>query len=135
MVLGHSDFHYKHETLYYGWVPGSHREPPTRTCTSVLEFARPKASREHPTMKPIELWAFLLSCSTGLGDLIYDPFSGSGTTIIACEQLGRKCYAIEIEPRYVDVGVRRWQKLTGKAATLEGKTFEEVAAERGVTLP
>jgi DNA modification methylase len=66
------------------------------------------------------------------GHTVFEPFSGSGTTIIACEQLGRKCYAVEIEPRYVDVAVKRWQNLTGKAATLEGdgRTFEEIEAER-----
>jgi len=62
------------------------------------------------------------------------PFSGSGTTIIAAEQLGRRCYAIEIEPRYVDVAIRRWQTLTGKAATLDGKTWADVAADRGVAI-
>jgi len=135
MVMGHSDFHYKHEAVIYGWTPGAaHREPPTRTCTSVLEFARPKRSTEHPTMKPIELWAFLMGASSGLDDLLYEPFSGSGTTIIASEQLGRRCYAIEISPQYVDVAVRRWEKLTGKQATLEdtGATWAETAAERGV---
>ena len=67
-----------------------------------------------------------------IGDIVAEPFSGSGTTIIACEQLGRKAYAIEIEPRYVDVAVRRWQNLTGKDATLDGdgRTFAEIQAER-----
>lgn len=63
---------------------------------------------------------------------VYDPFLGSGTTLIACEQLGRRCFALEIEPRYVDVAVRRWQNLTGRDATLEGKTWAQVAEERGV---
>ena len=63
--------------------------------------------------------------------LVYDPFLGSGTTLIAAEQLGRKCYGIEISPQYVDVIVTRWQTLTGKQATLEGKTWDEVKAERG----
>lgn len=87
-------------------------------------------------MKPIELWAFLLTTSSGLDDCVYEPFSGSGTTIIACEQLGRRCFAIEIEPRYVDVAVRRWEKLTGKEAVLEstGRTWRETAAERGVAV-
>ena len=71
-----------------------------------------------------------------MGRGIYEPFSGSGTTIIAAEQLGRRCFAIEIEPLYVDVAVRRWQKLTGKDAVLEstGKTWAETAAERGVSV-
>jgi DNA modification methylase len=116
LVLGHSDYHYKHEAIFYGWVPGKHRAPPTRTYTSVLEFARPKASREHPTMKPVELWSFLMSASTAKGAVVYEPFSGSGTGIIACEQLGRKCRACELEPRYVDCAVARWEAFTGKKA-------------------
>ncbi len=116
MVLGHSDFHYRHEAIFYGWVPGKHRAPPARTFTTVLEFPRPKASRDHPTMKPISLWSFLMAASTAPGALVYEPFSGSGTSIIAAEQQGRVCYAIEIEPRYVDVGVARWEKYSGRKA-------------------
>jgi site-specific DNA-methyltransferase (adenine-specific) len=133
MVLGHSDYHYRHEAFFYGWTPGaSHRAPPDRTKTSVLEFARPKASREHPTMKPLALWAELMANSTARGDLCYEPFSGSGTSIITAEQLGRRCHAIEIDPRYVDVGVRRWQKQSGLDAVLDGdgRSFAEVEAER-----
>jgi len=130
MVLGHSDYHYKHEAIFYGWTPGAeHQAPPDRTRTSVLEFARPKASREHPTMKPLPLWAELLGNSSKRGGIVYDPFSGSGTTLLACEQLGRKCRTIEIEPRYADVAVIRWQQLTGKDAVLEGdgRTFAELS--------
>jgi site-specific DNA-methyltransferase (adenine-specific) len=133
MVLGRSDYHYRHEAIFYGWVPGeSHRAPPDRTRTSVLEFARPRASREHPTMKPPALWAELMGNSSGRGDLVYEPFSGSGTTIVTAEQLRRRCRAVEIEPRYVDVAVRRWQTLTGKPATLDGdgRSFAEVETER-----
>lgn len=137
MVLGHSDYHYKHEAVFYGWTPGaSHRAPPDRTRTSVLEFERPKASREHPTMKPVALFAELIQNSTPSCDaLVYDPFSGSGTTLIACEQTGRCCNAMELEPRYVDVAVLRWQALTGREAVLEGdgRTFAQVAAERTPT--
>jgi DNA modification methylase len=133
MVLGHSNYHYKHEAVFYGWVPGAaHREPPDRTRTTVLEFARPKASREHPTMKPLALWAELMGNSTGRGDLCYEPFSGSGTSIVTAEQLGRRCCALELEPRYVDVAVKRWETLTGRCAVLEsdGRAFSEVAEER-----
>jgi DNA modification methylase len=135
MVLGHSDYHYKHEAVFYGWVPGSeHRQPPDRTRTTVLEFERPKASREHPTMKPLALWAELMGNSSGRGDLCYEPFSGSGTSIVTAEQLGRRCRAMELEARYVDVAVRRWEVLTGQHAVLEGdgRTFAEVAGARGV---
>jgi DNA modification methylase len=133
MVLGHSDYHYKHEALFYGWVPGAaHREPPDRTRTTVLEFDRPKASREHPTMKPLALWAELMGNSTGRGDLCYEPFSGSGTSIVTAEQLGRRCCALELEPRYVDVAVKRWEALTGQNAVLggDGRTFAQLAEER-----
>jgi DNA modification methylase len=116
MVLGHSDFHYRHEAIFYGWAPGKHRAPPNRTFTTVLEFPRPKASREHPTMKPIQLWSLLMAASTAPGALVYEPFSGSGTTIIAAEQQGRVCYAVELEPRYVDVAVARWEAFTGRKA-------------------
>lgn len=87
----------------------------------------------HPCPKPIKVWCTLMErCSVNRGDSIYDPFLGSGTTVIAAEQLGRKCYGIEIAPKYVDVIVRRWQNRTGKAATLDGdgRTFDAVAAER-----
>jgi len=84
----------------------------------------------------MKLWAWMLDRVSDVGQLVYEPFSGSGTTIIAAEQLGRKCYAIEISPQYVDVAVRRWEKLTGKQAVLEstGRTFTETADERGVAI-
>jgi len=93
-------------------------------------------SAKHPAKFPTGLPAFFIQAFSDVGDAWFEPFSGSGTTLIACEQLGRKCYAIEIEPRYVDVAIRRWEKLTGKQATLEatGQTWAEVAAERGVTV-
>ena len=140
MVLGHSDYHYRHEAVYYGWVPGAdHSRPPTRNCTSVLEFDRPKASREHPTMKPVPLWAALMGNSTVRGDICYEPFSGSGTTVVAAEQLGRRCFAIELDPRYVDVAVKRWQAMTGKKAVREsdGAVFGETPppTRKKVSLP
>jgi len=132
-VLGHSEYHYKHEAIFYGWTPGGpHRAPPDRTKTTVLEFDRPKVSREHPTMKPVTLWAELMANSSGKGDAVFDPFCGSGTTVIAAEQLGRRARALELEPRYCDVIVHRWQELTGKDAILDGSgdSFARVAAER-----
>lgn len=127
MVLGRSDYHYRHEPILYGWKPGAaHFFTKDRTKTTALEFARPKASHEHPTMKPIALWAELISNSSKQNDTVFDPFSGSGTTIIACEQLSRRAVAIELDPRFVDVAVRRWQQFTGKTAVLEsGETFAE----------
>lgn len=119
MVLGHSDYHYRHEVLFYGWKPGKHKPPPDRTQTTVWAFDRPKASREHPTMKPVSLVAKAIGNSTKPGDLILDPFLGSGTTLIAAHQLERRCYGIEIEPRYVDVICRRFLNLTGESPVRE----------------
>ncbi len=116
MVLGHSEYHYQHEPILFGWMPGERLKNTDRTRTSVWSYARPKASREHPTMKPIELWAQAIRNHTLQGDWVYDPFLGSGTTMIACEQLGRKCYGMEIEPKYVNVAVKRWEDYTGKKA-------------------
>lgn len=111
MVLGRSDYHYKHEPILYGWKPGAaHHFTNDRTKTSVLEFARPKASREHPTMKPLELWAELIANSSKRGEYVGDPFLGSGTTLIAADQLDRVCYGMEIEPRYCQVIIDRYAK-------------------------
>lgn len=115
LVLGHSEYHYKHEPILFGWKPGGDRlRNDDRTKTTVWDFPRPKASREHPTMKPVEMWAYAIGNHTKSGDTVYEPFSGSGTTIIACEQLGRKCRAIEISPAYCAVAIQRWADATGK---------------------
>jgi site-specific DNA-methyltransferase (adenine-specific) len=118
MVMGHSEYHYKHEPILFGWKPGNRLKNSDRTKTTVWDFARPKASREHPTMKPVEMWSYAIKNHTKPGDAVYEPFSGSGTTIIACEQLGRKCRAIEISPGYVAVALQRWADATGKTPSL-----------------
>jgi site-specific DNA-methyltransferase (adenine-specific) len=118
MVMGHSEYHYKHEPILFGWKPGDRLKNSDRTKTTVWDFARPKASREHPTMKPVEMWAYAIKNHTKTGDTVYEPFSGSGTTIIACEQLGRKARAIEISPAYVAVALQRWADATGKTPRL-----------------
>ena len=118
LVMGHSEYHYKHEPILFGWKPGDRLKNHDRTKTTVWDFARPKASREHPTMKPVEMWAYAIKNHTRQGDAVYEPFSGSGTTIIACEQLGRKCRAIEISPAYVAVALQRWADATGKTPKL-----------------
>lgn len=117
MVLGHSEYHYKHEPILFGWKPGDRLKNQDRTKTTVWDFKRPKASKDHPTMKPVEMWSYAITNHSKKEWLLYEPFSGSGTTIIACEQTGRRCYAIEISPAYVDVAVRRWQDFTGQIAT------------------
>jgi site-specific DNA-methyltransferase (adenine-specific) len=118
LVMGHSEYHYKHEPILFGWKPGERLKNSDRTKTTVWDFARPKASREHPTMKPVEMWAYAIRNHTRQGDTVYEPFSGSGTTIIACEQLGRKARAIEISPAYVAVALQRWADATGKTPKL-----------------
>lgn len=119
MVMGHSDYHYQHEAIFYGWAPGAaHLAPPDRTQTTVWEIARPKASELHPTMKPVELFTRAIQNSSRQGWIVYEPFSGSGTTILACEQLGRQCRAIEKGPEYVSVALERWHQLTGEMPTL-----------------
>lgn len=111
MVLGHSDYHYKHETVLYGWKPGAaHYFTNDRSKVSTLEFDRPKASREHPTMKPLALWAEMIQNSTKKGEIVLDTFLGSGTTLLAADQLGRICYGYEIDPRYCQVILERYQK-------------------------
>jgi DNA modification methylase len=119
-VLGRSDYNYKHEPILYAWKKGGHKFYGDFS-TSVIECKKPHASKLHPTMKPVELVAILVKNSSQLNETIYDPFLGSGTTLIAAEQLGRKCYGMEISPAYCDVIVQRWEKLTGKTATLEVK--------------
>jgi len=115
LVMGHSDYHYQHEAIFYGWTPGAaHKAPPSRTQTTLWEFDRPTKSREHPTMKPVALFGKCVENSSTVGSLIYDPFLGSGTTLIAAEQLGRKCYGLEIDPKYCAVIIQRWADATGK---------------------
>jgi DNA modification methylase len=119
MVLGHSEYHYQHEPILFGWIPGDRHKNSDRTRTTLWQYDRPKANREHPTMKPVALWAQAVNDGSRQGEIVYDPFLGSGTTLIAAEQLGRKCYGMEISPQYCDVIVTRWETLTGKKATLD----------------
>lgn len=85
-------------------------------ATTVFEFARPKSHDLHPTAKPIELWSALMRNHSAACDIVYEPFSGSGTTLICAEQLSRRCFAMEMSAQYVDVAVRRWEALTGEQA-------------------
>jgi DNA modification methylase len=105
--------------ILFGWVPGKRHKNSDRTRTTLWRYDRPKANREHPTMKPVALWAQAVQDGSRSGEVVYDPCLGSGTTLIAAEQLGRKCYGMEISPQYCDVIVKRWENLTGKKAKLE----------------
>ena len=112
MVLGYSDYHYKHELILYGWKPGaSHYFTPDRTKTTVLDFDKPQRNGEHPTMKPIPLWAELMGNSSKPNEVVIDPFSGSGTTMVTAHQIGRKARCVELDPKYCQVIVDRMQKL------------------------
>jgi DNA modification methylase len=107
MVLGHSDYHYRHEDVLYGWKEGGHRWYGDRCQTSVFEIDRPSRSEEHPTMKPPALIAGCLVNSTKVGDRVLDVFTGSGSTAVACEQVGRQFSGIELEPKFVAVVLER----------------------------
>jgi len=114
-VLGRKDYNSKHEFIVYCWR-GTHKFYGDGSAVTVLEFDRPLKSDLHPTMKPVALIEKLIKDGSPVNATIYEPFSGSGTTIIASESLARKCYAMEIEPIYCDVAVKRWEDLTGKTA-------------------
>ena len=148
LVLGHRDYNWQHEPILYGWKPGAaHSWYGPFTNTSILEFSkrdwskatkdelvefisagfetasvirekRPRRNDLHPTMKPIALVAKMLKNSCVRGNLVLDSFAGSGSTLIACEQLGLKAALIELDPKYCDVIVKRWENLTGKKAEL-----------------
>lgn len=116
-VLSRQDYHSQHEPILYGWAPGAaHQWHADRTQTTVWNFARPKRSEEHPTMKPVEMVEYALGNSSKPGARVLDPFGGSGSTLIACEKTVRRAHILEIDPRYVDVQVRRWEEFTGKKA-------------------
>jgi site-specific DNA-methyltransferase (adenine-specific) len=117
LTLGRQDYQWKHEPCLYGWKEGaSHKFFNDRKQTTCIEFPRPKRSEEHPTMKPVPLFAYLMANSTEQGDLVLDSFGGSGTTLIAAEQLNRKACLMELSPVYCDVIIARWEKLTGGKA-------------------
>jgi DNA modification methylase len=115
--LGHADYQARHEDILYGWREGrAHYFVKDRTQDTVWEIDRPARSAEHPTMKPVELVARAIRNSSTPGQLVYDPFAGSGTTLIAAEQTGRRCRAMELDPRYAQVILERWAALAGTRA-------------------
>jgi len=133
MVMGRQDYHWKHEPCLYGWKEGAaHLWATDRKQTTILEFDRPFRNAEHPTMKPVELFEYQMLNNTKGSDLVLDSFAGSGTTAIACEKHGRMARLMELDPKYCDVIITRWQEFTGQKATLEasGQTYEELKAER-----
>lgn len=144
LIMGRQDYQWKHEPCLYGWKDGAshtwnggrkqttameaidlmneedlrkaYKELVEQLDTSVIYENKPAKNKEHPTMKPIKLMARLIRNSSNVGDIVLDLFGGSGSTLIACEQIGRKCYMNELDPHYCDVIIERWEKFTGKKA-------------------
>jgi site-specific DNA-methyltransferase (adenine-specific) len=117
--MGRQDYHWKHEPCLYGWKEGAaHNWFTDRKQTTVLEFDRPNRSEEHPTMKPVELFEYQIGNSCPPNGLVLDTFLGSGTSIIASEKLGMKCYGLELDAHYCDVIIQRWENATGQKAVL-----------------
>ena len=117
LVMGRQDYQWKHEPCLYGWKDGaSHYFCDSRSETTTIDENKPTRNGEHPTMKPVNLIARLIRNSTREGAVVLDTFGGSGTSLIACEQLNRKCLMMELDPHYCDVILARWEKLTGQTA-------------------
>lgn len=134
LILGRKDYHFMHEPCLYGWKEGAaHLWAADRKQTTILEFNKPSRNGEHPTIKPVSLFEYQMLNNTKGGDVVLDSFGGSGTTLIAAEKNGRIARLMELDPKYCDVIVKRWQDFTGKKATLEsdGREFDEVGKNRG----
>ena len=138
-VLGRSDYHYRHEPILYGFTPegqgrlgrGGARWFGNNAQTTVFEFDRPHRNKEHPTMKPVALIGAMLKNSLPPGGIVFDPFGGSGSTLIAAHSLGARAFLVELDPKYADVIIRRFQQHTGIVPVLDGQEvsfLEEVAA-------
>ena len=119
LVMGRQDYHWMHEPCLYGWKEGAgHLWATDRKQTTILEFDKPSRNGEHPTMKPVALFEYQMLNNTKGGDIILDSFGGSGTTLLAAEKNGRIAYVMELDPKYCDVIVKRWEDFTGKKAVL-----------------
>ncbi|MCZ2147980.1 MAG: site-specific DNA-methyltransferase [Bryobacterales bacterium] len=135
-TMGRSDYQRQYEPILYGWKEGTdHYWCGARDQGDVWFVKKPVANDLHPTMKPVELVERAIRNSSKSRDTVLDPFGGSGSTLIACERTGRQARLVELEPKYCDVIIRRWQEHAGKEATLDsdGRTFGEVAGERQST--
>jgi DNA modification methylase len=133
LIIGRGNYHWKHEPCHYAVrTKGSGHWSGDRKQSTVWDIAHRASDSGHGTQKPVECMKRPIENNSSPGQAVYEPFSGSGTTIIAAEITGRVCHAIEIDPAYVDVAVDRWQAFTGETARLEagGKSFADVAVER-----
>ncbi|MEO6594688.1 MAG: DNA methyltransferase [Planctomycetota bacterium] len=137
-VFGRVYWHFRHEPCVMGWRQGDKPEHDgVHEHDSVWECnwdGKARVAGDHPTSKPVELFVRPMKKHTNVGNVVWEPFSGSGSQLIGAERTGRRCRAIEISPPFIDVAIRRWQKATGQEATLDDddRTFAEVAVERGM---
>ena len=142
LVLGRSPYQWQHEPCLFGWkLNGKHQWYSDRKQTTIWEYDRPKASKEHPTMKPVALMAYPIQNSSMSHCIVLDPFLGSGSTLMACQQTDRICYGIELDEKFVDVIVKRYIEQVGKADGVSlqrnGLTYryEEVAGDDAEDIP
>jgi len=131
-VLGRGKYQNKYEPCWFGWNGSGSSFINDRKLTNVWDFPRPSSSKLHPTMKPVELVENAIGHASNVGGMVMDLFGGSGTTVIACEKTGRDCRMMELDPKYCDVIITRWEAFTGQSATLEatGQTYSELQGER-----
>ncbi|MCC6364954.1 MAG: site-specific DNA-methyltransferase [Bryobacterales bacterium] len=134
-TMGRADYQRQYEPMLYGWRDGTdHFWCGARDQGDVWLVKKPVKNDLHPTMKPVELIERAIRNSSKTRDTVFDPFAGSGSTLIACEKTGRQARVIELDPKYCDVICRRYGAFTDNVATLEsgGQTFDQVAESRGV---
>ena len=124
--MGRLDYDYQHEPILLTWGKKHEYYGAGQHRTSVWEIDKPTSSKEHPTMKPVDLYVNAYLNNSKAGDVAYEPFSGSGTAFIASEKVSRKCRGIEISPHYCDVIVKRWEEFTGKKAFIEKAKTEAI---------
>ena len=125
LVMGRQDYHWKHEPCLYGWKEGAgHLWAADRKQTTILEFDKPTKNGEHPTKKPVALFEYQMLNNTKGGDIVLDSFGESGTTMLAAEKHGRYARLMELDPKYCDVIVKRWEDFTGKKAVLLTEVVE-----------
>jgi DNA modification methylase len=133
LVIGRGDYHWQHEPCWYAVRTKGHWTGDRKQTTLwSIPSSHQDAETSHPTQKPVECMRRPMQNNSDAGQAVYDPFLGSGTTLIAAETIGRLSLAVELEPRIVDVAIRRWEAFTGKDAILlkEGRTFKTIASER-----
>jgi DNA modification methylase len=133
LVIGRGDYHWQHEPCWYAVRTKGHWTGDRKQTTLwAIGSGQQDAETVHGTQKPVECMRRPMQNNSNAGDAIYEPFLGSGTTLIAAETIHRICYGVELDPRYVDVAVRRWQAFTGQKARrlMDDRTFDEIAQQQ-----